>query len=316
MSPPLAAFALLAACTPPPPPPPPEPIALACDAQVMQAGLAFCRTQPSATLRNEAGAPLSVADETGLALIGVDRDATSPLSLIAEPKPEPPPPPPPPPPFPISLFVDPPAPPPPRFARSAPVAIEIAPRTDEIRTVKNVACDRIAPRSPEMEAKVEADRAIKAEAWKRVHAPLADEIRFAPPSDGPLTSPFGAVRDYVTPGCPPYQSVHWGLDIGTPPGWPARAPMAGTVILAQPDLYYEGNAVFIDHGRGLVSMLMHLSRIDVAVGDRIEAGGQVGLTGATGRVNGAHMHWAIRWRSEAGRDFDVMLDPALLLVDE
>lgn len=310
----LAILAGVASCAPPPPPPtPPEPIALACDPEVMQAGLVFCRTQPGATLHREDGALLAQADETGLALVGIARNAASPLTLSAQPRPEPPPPPPPPPPFPVSLFAKPPLPPPPRFAGSAPFAIEVAPRADEIRTVSGVACDRIEPRTPEQEAQVAADRAIKDAAWNRRHAPLSSEIRFLPPSDGPFTSPFGAVRDYVTPGCPPYQSVHWGLDIGTPAGWPARAPLAGTVILAQPNLYYEGSAVFIDHGRGLVSMLMHLSRIDVQVGERLEAGRQVGLTGATGRVNGAHMHWGVRWRSAGGPEGDAMLDPKLLL---
>lgn len=305
------AVSWLPACAPAPPPPP-VPISLACDTQVVQAGLILCRTQPGATLRKN-GTPAARADDAGLATIGVARDAASPVTIIADPKPEPPAPPPP---NPLVAWLAPPAPPAKAAAApSAPVSVVVAVRTDVTRVVSGVACDKIAARSPEQLAQVAADRAVKAEAWTRINAPVSAEVRFAKPSDGPLTSPFGAERKYVTPGCADYSSVHWGLDIGTPAGWPARAPMAGVVILAQPNMYYEGSAVFIDHGRGLTSMLMHLSRIDVAVGDRVEALQQVGLVGASGRVTGAHMHWAVRWRNElaATRDDDVLLDPALLL---
>ena len=77
--------------------------------------------------------------------------------------------------------------------------------------------------------------------------------------------------------------------------WARRiaAPGAGRVVLAEP-LFFTGDTVIIDHGLGLHSLLAHLSRIDVAAGQTIERGATVGLLGATGRVTGPHLHWAVR----------------------
>jgi murein DD-endopeptidase MepM/ murein hydrolase activator NlpD len=76
-------------------------------------------------------------------------------------------------------------------------------------------------------------------------------------------------------------------------------------VLARP-LYYEGNCVVIDHGMGLFTLSMHFSRIDVREGQHVAAGQQLGLSGATGRVTGPHLHWAVRWQG-------AYLDPAKLL---
>jgi murein DD-endopeptidase MepM/ murein hydrolase activator NlpD len=84
-----------------------------------------------------------------------------------------------------------------------------------------------------------------------------------------------------------------------------RAGNSGVVVLAQP-LYYEGNCVVIDHGLGLFTISMHLSRIDVHEGEHVTTGEPIGLSGATGRVTGPHLHWAVRWQ-------DAYLDPAKLL---
>jgi murein DD-endopeptidase MepM/ murein hydrolase activator NlpD len=72
-----------------------------------------------------------------------------------------------------------------------------------------------------------------------------------------------------------------------------RAPNGGRVALAQ-NLYFAGNTVIVDHGLGLFSLVAHLSRIDVEVGEMVTGGDQLGLSGSTGRVTGPHLHWAIR----------------------
>jgi murein DD-endopeptidase MepM/ murein hydrolase activator NlpD len=84
-----------------------------------------------------------------------------------------------------------------------------------------------------------------------------------------------------------------------------RAGNSGVVVLAQP-LYYAGNCVVIDHGLGLFTLYMHLSRISVREGQHVTRGQRLGLSGATGRVTGPHLHWAVRWRG-------AYLDPAKLL---
>lgn len=89
------------------------------------------------------------------------------------------------------------------------------------------------------------------------------------------------------------RSAHSGADFLSPSGTPVAAPAGGRVVLARP-LYYSGNTVIIDHGLGVVSLLAHLSRIDVTVGEDVAAGRIVGRVGATGRVTGPHLHWTVR----------------------
>ena len=89
------------------------------------------------------------------------------------------------------------------------------------------------------------------------------------------------------------RNAHGGADFLSPAGTPIHAPNAGRVVIAR-DLYFSGGTVIIDHGQGLFSMLAHMSAIDVHEGDRIQAGDVVGKVGATGRVTGAHLHWAVR----------------------
>jgi murein DD-endopeptidase MepM/ murein hydrolase activator NlpD len=89
------------------------------------------------------------------------------------------------------------------------------------------------------------------------------------------------------------RNPHGGTDFPSPAGTRILAPAAGTIALAEP-LFFTGNTVVIDHGLGLYSLLAHLSRLDVEAGDHVEAGGIVGLVGATGRVTGAHLHWTVR----------------------
>jgi len=89
------------------------------------------------------------------------------------------------------------------------------------------------------------------------------------------------------------RNPHSGADLRAAEGTPVLAPNGGRIVLAE-NLFFSGNAVFIDHGAGVISVYLHLSRIDVEVGDRIERGEPVGLSGSTGRVTGPHLHWGIR----------------------
>ena len=89
------------------------------------------------------------------------------------------------------------------------------------------------------------------------------------------------------------RAAHGGADFLSPAGTPIHAPNAGRVGIAR-DMYFTGNTVVIDHGLGIFSMLAHLSAIEVDEGDLVEADQVVGLVGATGRVTGPHLHWAVR----------------------
>lgn len=124
---------------------------------------------------------------------------------------------------------------------------------------------------------------------------------FILPSAGRVTGVYGSRR--IRNGVP--GSPHNGLDLANVTGTPVVAPADGVVRLAEPDFLLEGGLVIIDHGLGLYSAFLHLSRLDVATGDRLLRGQQVGAIGATGRATGPHLHWGARW----GETF---VDPALL----
>lgn len=122
------------------------------------------------------------------------------------------------------------------------------------------------------------------------------------PATGRISGLFGSQRIYRgEPG-----AYHSGTDIAKPTGSPVVAPADGVVILAADHPFtLEGNLLMIDHGNGLNSAFLHLSRIDVKVGERVRQGQSIGAVGATGRATGPHLHWSLRWR-------DARLDPSLV----
>ena len=100
-------------------------------------------------------------------------------------------------------------------------------------------------------------------------------------------------------------SIHRGTDFHAPSGTPVLAANDGEVIIAQ-GMFYEGNMVVIDHGQQFTTLYMHLSKIEVNVGERVTKGQRLGLSGATGRVTGPHLHLSARWQGE-------YVDPVVLL---
>ena len=114
------------------------------------------------------------------------------------------------------------------------------------------------------------------------------ELPFARPAKGKMLSRFGLYRVFNGD----VKARHTGLDFRAWQGTPLYAMGAGKVVLTG-GFYYAGNAVFIDHGNGLVSMACHMSKILVRQGDMVKAGQRIGLSGATGRVTGAHLHLSV-----------------------
>ncbi len=119
--------------------------------------------------------------------------------------------------------------------------------------------------------------------------------KFRWPVIGPIAGVFGSQRVYNgEPGSP-----HGGVDIAKGTGTLVYAPADGVVILAAASPFtLEGNLLMIDHGMGLNSAFLHLSRIDVHKGDVIRQGQQLGAIGSTGRATGPHLHWGMRWYGE------------------
>ena len=143
----------------------------------------------------------------------------------------------------------------------------------------------------ELKTKVYAASAAEPLWHGSFHAPVA----------GTPTDSFGTRRMFNGK----LASIHKGADFRAAAGTPVHAGNSGVVVLAR-KLYFEGNCVIIDHGMGLFTLSMHFSRIDVHEGQSVKTGDRIGLSGATGRVTGPHLHWAVRWQG-------AMLDPVKLL---
>lgn len=124
------------------------------------------------------------------------------------------------------------------------------------------------------------------------------------PAQGRISGVYGSQRYFN--GEP--RRPHFGLDIANKTGSPVYAPIGGTVVFAEPDLYYSGGTLILDHGHGITSTYIHLSKLDVNVGDKIKQGNKVAEIGATGRVTGPHLDWRFNWKGER-------LDPGLLMQD-
>lgn len=163
----------------------------------------------------------------------------------------------------------------------------------------------VAPRhvelSPEDLARHQREREHQATLIARFSEPMPPLLQMLPPVAGPRSGSFGLRR--VFNGQP--RSPHGGMDIAAPAGTPVLAPLAGRVVDTG-DYFFNGRTVWIDHGAGLLSMLCHLSAIDVQPGDAVQAGAVLGAVGATGRVTGPHLHWSVSLNR-------VMVDPALFL---
>lgn len=137
--------------------------------------------------------------------------------------------------------------------------------------------------------------------WK-TRSPRAFALPLAAPLEAlPEGGRFGHRR--IINGSP--RSPHGGADYSVPAGTPVLAAADGTVVMVA-DHFFGGNAVFVDHGDGLVTQYFHLSRVDVAQGQAISRGAPVGRVGATGRATGPHLHFGVRFRG-------ARVDPALLL---
>ncbi|GGE13463.1 peptidase [Polymorphobacter glacialis] len=178
--------------------------------------------------------------------------------------------------------------------------IDVAPRQWRIQSLPTL------PPRPVPDAEFEARRPAEIARIAAARADIGDSMawdgRFRKPAKGPISGVYGSQRIFSgTPAAP-----HSGLDIAAGAGAPVLAPAAGIVRLADGPFTLEGNLVMIDHGFGLVSAFLHLSRIDVVPGALVERGQQIGTVGRTGRATGPHLHWGVTWT-------DVRVDPARLI---
>ena len=155
--------------------------------------------------------------------------------------------------------------------------------------------------SPENQQRNERDQPLIAAAKKHWSDTPPETFTLDLPAAGRLSARFGIGRTLNGRESSP----HGGLDVAVGTGTPLRAAAAGRVI-ATDDYFYSGKSVWVDHGQGFITLYIHMSRIDVKAGDSVERGATLGLSGATGRVTGPHLHWAVLLNG-------VYVDPELFL---
>jgi len=125
---------------------------------------------------------------------------------------------------------------------------------------------------------------------------------FIAPNSGQITGVYGSQRYFN--GKP--KRPHFGLDFAAPKGAPVIAPADGVVTLFVPDMFYSGGTLLIDHGHGINSTFLHLSKSYVKKGDTVKKGQKIAEVGRSGRATGPHLDWRVNW-------YKVRLDPALVL---
>ncbi|WP_425551829.1 M23 family metallopeptidase [Dyella marensis] len=187
-----------------------------------------------------------------------------------------------------------------RDGRRETVRIAVAPRDWPTERVNGVPPKTVNP-PPDLAARIRREQAEVAAARNRDDDREDFLAGFAWPVHGRISGRFGSQRIYN--GDP--KAPHPGMDIAVPQGTPVQAPADGIVTFARPGLYLTGGTVLLDHGYGLSSSFLHLSRLDVKAGQRVHRGEVLGAAGMTGRATGPHVHWGINW-------FGVRLDPLLL----
>ncbi|MEM9619686.1 MAG: M23 family metallopeptidase [Pseudomonadota bacterium] len=237
-----------------------------------QGGLVFGQTEPGASVRLD-GDDVMVGDD-GQFVIGFGRDSAA-TSLLVVTLPD---------------------------GAVERRSIDIEDREFPVQRIDGLDQSKVSGFTEEQLAKIAIDTQKK-KAARATTQSAADWARgFTWPVTGPISGVFGSQR--ILNGEP--KRPHSGVDVAAATGTPIRAPAPGVVTLAEGDMYFEGGLVLLDHGHWLESAFLHMSRIDVEPGQRVEKGDIIGAVGATGRVTGPHLHWSIKW---VGR----LVDPQLIV---
>ncbi|SFS04339.1 Peptidase family M23 [Dyella sp. OK004] len=237
---------------------------------ISQGGLVVA-TLPGLTQASVDGKAVRVGDN-GTVVFGAGRDETGPLT--------------------VDLAY--------RNGRRDSVRIAVTPRDWPIERVNGVPPKTVNP-PPALAERIRREQAEVTAARRRDDSREDFLSGFIWPVQGRISGRFGNQRIYN--GDP--KAPHSGMDIAVPTGTSVKAPAAGVVTFAKPDLYLTGGTVLLDHGFGLSSNFLHLSRLDVKVGQRVRQGEVIGAAGMTGRATGPHVHWGFNW-------LGTRLDPLLL----
>ncbi|MBT3460465.1 MAG: M23 family metallopeptidase [Halieaceae bacterium] len=190
--------------------------------------------------------------------------------------------------------------------------VAVAQRQYNIQRVEGVPQKTVTPPNDVLE-RIARERALvrKAKAQRIERPELLEAVRagLSWPATGRISGVYGSQRFYNgTPGSP-----HYGVDVAVPTGHPVVAPGPGVITLAEVDLFYSGGTIILDHGYGLSSSFLHLSKLHVEVGQEVQRGDLIGEVGATGRATGPHLDWRMSWLNQ--RVDPQLLVPAMPLPD-
>lgn len=239
----------------------------------VQGGAVIGRTTPNAQITLD-GELVGQASGKGLFVVGFDRDAPAQAVLAVS-----------------------------KGDWREEVRLTIAPGDFDVQRIDGLPQDQVTPEDPVLLARIAEEAARKAEGF----ASLADREDFRggfimPVKATRVSGRFGGQR--ILNGVP--NRPHYGTDLAAPTGTKVVAPAGGVIAFAESGLHFEGGLILIDHGQGLVSAYLHLSKIMVRRGDTVTRGQKIGEVGQEGRATGPHLCWRLKWR---GRN----LDPTLLV---
>ena len=237
----------------------------------IEGGLIIGNAEPGSVIRFK-GEPVMISEE-GLFVIGLHRDEDEPVSLeVTDPS-----------------------------GQTQSQVIEVAQRDYNIQRVEGIAQSIMEP-SDEDQDRIWTDYLMTTEA-RKIRSDLETFLSdFDWPVMGPISGVYGSQRVYNgVPGTP-----HYGIDVAVPTGTAIVAPASGQIIMVHDNMFYSGGTIMLDHGHGVSSSFLHLSKTSVEVGDWVEQGDPIGEVGATGRVTGPHLDWRMNWG-------DSRIDPELLL---
>ena len=241
------------------------------DGPRIQGGLLRGRVPPGATVEL-AGEPVRVSGD-GWFLVGFGRDAPPEAELVV-------------------VFPD---------GRRERQVLRVERREYRIQRIDGLPPGKVTPRSEEDLARIRAEVRMVGQA-RSIDEPRTDFLSgFRWPATGRISGVYGSQR--ILNGEP--RRPHYGIDIAAPAGTRVVAPADGVVTLVHPDMFFSGGTLIVDHGHGLSSAFLHLSRILVEKGERVVQGQPIAEVGSTGRSTGPHLDWRINL-------FDRRLDPALL----
>ncbi|WP_299001815.1 M23 family metallopeptidase [uncultured Shewanella sp.] len=181
------------------------------------------------------------------------------------------------------------------------VPLTLKEREYQIQRVNGIS-QKIMKPDPKAQKRAAKDSADVKAARATFSADLGFTQDFIWPLTGRISGVYGSQRVYNgKPGTP-----HYGVDVAAKTGTPVVAPADGTISLSVKDMFYSGGTLIIDHGYGLSSSFLHLSKLYVKVGDKVKQGQPLGEVGATGRATGPHLDWRINW-------YQMRLDPTSIV---